>query len=259
MPPNYDLLITTGCSAVILSIFFIFSVFIYPFREISEETRRRPRSFISNALFREFWYFIMSPLKGKLIDWGVTPNMVTTLGFGFSAAAGVAFAQNLYGVGGWLVILASTCDVYDGMLARARGINLKSGAFYDSTLDRVGELAMFFGMLAYFRNENIWFLAVFIVVSASQVVSYARARAEGLGFDGGAGFFQRAERMIVLSIGMSLVPIFGYFWGPEAREGMIRFTTGFIAVGSLYTAVTRTVGIFRSMRAAEIAAEKRIK
>ncbi|MBS1985712.1 MAG: CDP-alcohol phosphatidyltransferase family protein [Bdellovibrionales bacterium] len=246
-----DQLVTVVCSGAILSIFAIFAIFIYPFREWSEETKRRPRSFISNALFREFWYFIMMPLKGKLIAWNIQPNTITVWGIIFSMASGVAFGMDKFGFGGWFVILAATCDVYDGMLARAKAIKYPSGAFFDSTLDRVGELGMFFGLLWYFRTNDLWFFIVFIVIASSQVVSYARARAEGLGFSGGKGFFQRAERMIVLSIGMSLAPVFDLLIGGDARAIAIKITTGFIAVASFQTAWTRTAGLFQEMRAAE--------
>jgi phosphatidylglycerophosphate synthase len=246
-----DQAITFYCSIIILLPFAIFAIFLFPFRELSEETKKRPRSFISNALFREYWYFIMNPLKRKFIEWDISPNTITTWGFVFSVLAGVAFAFGLFGAGGWMVVLASTCDVYDGMLARARKIGLPSGAFYDSTLDRIGELAMFYGLLWFFRNDGLWFAAVFVGLGSSQIVSYVRARAEGLGFVGWKGFFQRAERMITLSLGMSLAPILGYFVGAEWQLYVIQFTVAVLALGSAQTAVARTIGIFQEIRASE--------
>jgi phosphatidylglycerophosphate synthase len=155
-----------------------------------------------------------------------------------------------FGLGGWFVILAATCDVYDGMLARAQKISLKSGAFFDSTLDRVGETAMFFGLLYFFKDQTLWFILIFLLVAASQLVSYARARAEGLGFDkmGSRGFFQRAERMIVLSIGMPLTPFFDMFL---PKDSLVFVTILFIAAGSIITAVSRSVGIYREIRLSE--------
>ena len=251
MAMTFDHWVTIVCSALVLSIFAFFSIFIFPFREWTEETKRRPRSFISNALFREFWYFIMGPMKRRLIRWGVEPNTITIWGLFFSLAAGWAFSRGLFGTGGWLVILASTCDVYDGMLARARNISLKSGAFFDSCLDRIGEIGMFYGFMWYFRMDAFWFMMVFVGLSSSQVVSYARARAEGLGFDGGVGFFQRAERMIVMSIGMSLVPMIELLSGTDAAIWVIKITISILTVGSLQTAVSRCYGIFKNIRAKE--------
>jgi len=246
-----DEFIPITLSVAVIATFIYFSFFVFPFREISEETRRRQRSFISNALFREYWYFIMTPMKNKLIEWDVHPNTLTIWGVILSIVAGVAFGLGSFGVGGWLVVLAATCDVYDGMLARARAISLKSGAFFDSTLDRIGELGMFFGVLWHFRFDDVWMPIVFILIASGQVVSYARARAEGLGFDGGKAFFQRAERMIVLALGMGLVPFVGLVFGDEGRDIMIKITTSFIALGSMQTAVTRTYSIYRDIRKTE--------
>lgn len=248
---TFDHWVTICCSAVVLSVFVFFSLAIFPFREWTEETKRRPRSFISNALFREYWYFIMTPLKGTLLRWDVSPNTITTWGLIFSLAAGWFFARGQFGAGGWLVILASTCDVYDGMLARAKKIHLKSGAFFDSNVDRIGEIGMFYGLMSYFMGDSIWFTVAFLALSSSQVVSYARARAEGLGFDGGKGFFQRAERMIVLSIGMSATPLVDLLWGPVAARGVVCGTVAILAAGSLQTAFFRTIGLFREIRTLE--------
>ena len=251
MTMNIDLLVTLFLGSIIISVFLFFSFFVFPFREWTEETKRRPRSFISNALFREFWYFIMGPLKRRFLAWDVQPNTITIWGLVFSLLAGVAFAIGHLGIGGWMVIFASTCDVYDGMLARARNISLKSGAFFDSCLDRVGEVAMFYGLMWYFRQDSFWFVMVFLGLSTSQIVSYARARAEGLGFNGAGGFFQRAERMIVMSIGMSASPLVGLVAGESGAMNTVKLSIVILALGSLQTAVARCLGIFFDIRKTE--------
>ena len=223
---------------------------MYPKRPLSEETIRRPRSFISNAFFREFWYYLMGPLKRGFIKWDISPNSLTWWGFIFSAFAGIMFSLGDFGIGGWFVILAATCDVYDGMLARARNISLKSGAFLDSMLDRVGESFFFFGLAWWFRNDAFWFAVLFVTFTSSQVVSYARARAEGLGFYGTRGFFQRAERLIVLSVGMGLVNYLkafqlDYMW-------LVFATIAILALGSTQTALSRSIEIFKEIRKTEV-------
>jgi CDP-diacylglycerol--glycerol-3-phosphate 3-phosphatidyltransferase len=244
-----DLWVLLFANAVVFVLFVIFSVFIFPRRGLSEETKRRPRSLISNALFREFWYFLMEPLKKRLVAWGVSPNTITSWGAVFSVASAYFFAQGKFGLGGWLVILSATCDVYDGLLARAQGINRKSGAFYDSLLDRVGETFIFGGILWYFKADPVWFSITLIAMTSSQLVSYARARAEGLGFSGSRGLFQRAERMIVLTIALPLSPLFEVTlgWGVE----LVQFAVLLIAAASAQTAVTRSYGIYREMSATE--------
>jgi phosphatidylglycerophosphate synthase len=234
-----------------LLIFAIFALFIYPKRELSDETKRRPRSFVSNAVFREYWYFVIGPFKKKLVDWNVSPNALTYWGVVLSFVAGYFFAIGEFGTGGWFVILAATCDIYDGQLARLREIKLKSGAFLDSTLDRVGEVAIFYGLTRYFREDDPLFIVLFLGFAASQVVSYSRSRAEGLGFPelGQRGFFQRAERMIVLSVTMSMAPLFEYFWG--GGDEFVKFGIYFMCLGSTWTAVSRSTGIFRGIRRLE--------
>jgi CDP-diacylglycerol--glycerol-3-phosphate 3-phosphatidyltransferase len=245
----YSLVALLACNLVMVAICAYFAAFVYPHREWSDETKRRPRSFISNAFFREFWYFTIGPMKRQLIRWKVHPNTITLVGFLLSIFAGISFAMGEFGLGGWFVILAATCDVYDGMLAREFKISLKSGAFLDSTLDRVGEVAIFYGLARFLRGDDFWFAVIFMAFASSQVVSYSRARAEGLGFTGQQGFFQRAERMIILSIFMPFVPAVEHYWG--AGDALVKFVVVVISAGSFMTAVSRTFAIFREMRAAE--------
>jgi len=248
---NYNLWILLALNSIIVLLCIYFSIFVYPHQELSEETKRRPRSFVSNAFFREFWYFLMEPLKKKLILWDIEPNSITNWGIVFSILAGVAFGAMEFGAGAWFVLLAATCDVYDGLLARAKKIANKSGAFYDSVLDRVGEAAMFGGLMWAFRADPVWYVVVLVAWAASQLVSYARARAEGLGFDkgGSRGFFQRAERMIVLTIAMALSPLGDVFF--EQPHVIGKTGIAFICLGSIQTAWLRSVGIYREIRATE--------
>lgn len=235
--------------AIILSAIY-FGIFVYPYRDHTEETKKRPRSWVSNAYFRELWYFIMGPLKEKLIAWDIAPNTITWWGFAFSIAGSYLFALGDFGWGAFLTILSATCDVYDGQLARARNISLKSGSFLDSCLDRVSESVLFFGLMWCYRNEPLWYSLIFITFASSQLTSYARARAEGLGFPGNRGFFQRAERMIVLSIGMGAYSIV-YQFSPEIAEPLPKITLGFLFAGSLQTGVARSIGIYREILATE--------
>jgi len=244
-----NLIVLIFMNSIIAAICLYFAIFVYPGREWTEETKRRPRSFISNAFFREYWYFLIGPMKRQLIRWKVTPNSMTVFGFFMALFAGVAFAFGEFGLGGWFVIVSATCDVYDGMLAREQNVCLKSGAFLDSTLDRVGEVGIFYGLARYLREDDLWFAIIFLAFASSQVVSYSRARAEGLGFKGQQGFFQRAERMIILAIFMPLVPVAEHYW--QSGDQLVKFVVAVVSAGSLMTAVSRTVGIFREIRASE--------
>lgn len=237
----FNLYVGLGC--------IYFAIFIFPKRPLSPETVKRSRSFISNALFREYWYFLMGPLKRQFIVWDISPNTLTIWGFVFSVLGGLAFAFGQFPMAGWLCILAATCDIYDGMLARARNISLKSGAYLDSLLDRLGESAMFFGLAYYFRLDSLWFALVFTAFTAAQFVSYSRARAEGLGFPGARGMFQRAERLIVLCVGIGLTSFadplnFSEMW-------LVKGTVFCLALGSIETAISRGLGTFFEIKASE--------
>jgi CDP-diacylglycerol--glycerol-3-phosphate 3-phosphatidyltransferase len=245
----YSLVALLAMNFIVISICLYFALFVYRTREWDEETKRRPRSFISNAFFREFWYFLIGPMKRQLIHWSVRPNTITVIGFFMSVFAGFSFAVGEFGLGGWLVIISGTCDVYDGMLAREQNACLKSGAFLDSTLDRVGEVAIFYGLARYLRTDDFWFAIIFLAFASSQVVSYSRARAEGLGFTGQQGFFQRAERMIILSIFLPFVPAVEHYW--QFGDVLVKFVVCVISAGSFLTAVSRTFGIFREIRSVE--------
>jgi CDP-diacylglycerol--glycerol-3-phosphate 3-phosphatidyltransferase len=246
---NWSLWLIILFDIYVLALCAYFGIFLYPKRELSEETKKRPRSFISNAFFREYWYFLMGPLKRKFIAWDISPNALTIWGFIFSALAGLAFAVGVWAIAGWMVILAATCDVYDGQLARARNISLKSGAYLDSLLDRLGESCMFFGMAYYFRHDGWIFVLTFLAFTASQIVSYTRARAEGLGFPGARGFFQRAERLIVMCVGFSLTS----FSGPLNFDPLplVKPTIFALSLGSVKTAITRGFGTFWEIKRTE--------
>jgi CDP-diacylglycerol--glycerol-3-phosphate 3-phosphatidyltransferase len=245
-----DLAVLLTVNALMILACLLFAIFVYPKRELSEETKRRSRSWVSNAFFREFWYFLMAPLKRKFLEWNVRPDAITWWGFIFSIAASWLFATGQFGFGAWGVVLSATCDVYDGQLARARNVSLKSGSFLDSVLDRLGELAMFFGLLWFFRASNFWYVVLFLTVASSQVTSYARARAEGLGFSGSRGFFQRAERMIVLSIGMGFTPLID-FLRPGWGFALVELTLLCLCAGSVQTAFVRCASIYSQIRASE--------
>jgi CDP-diacylglycerol---glycerol-3-phosphate 3-phosphatidyltransferase len=244
-----ELNVILGVNSFLILIFLYFVTLVFPRQELSEETRNRPRSFISNAVFREFWYFLLKRPKRFLINNQVSPNTLSLVGFLLAVAAGVAYAVGYFGIAGLMVIFASTFDVLDGHVARGRNMTQKSGSFFDSVLDRVGEAAMFFGLLLYYRSDLFWFSVIFTTATAAQIVSYARARAEGLGYDGQGGFFQRAERMIVLSFGGVAAPMLELFFG--VGLGWFQLSLLIVALGSIQTALVRPFGIYETIRKGE--------
>lgn len=151
------------------------------------------------------------PLVRLLLRGGVTPNTITTIGGLLVVAAGVAYGTGWVRLGGWMILVSGIVDTLDGQVARLGAGTTRFGAFYDSTLDRIGDGAWFTGIAAYLlmtpdvRWRNAAVLCCFVGVLASLVVSYQRARAEGLGLECKVGIAQRAERVVLLGLPTALV------------------------------------------------------
>lgn len=145
----------------------------------------------------------LDPIVGFSTHLNVHPNTFTTIGFLISCTAAYFMAAGSLRIAACLILLSGLCDTIDGKLARETGKVTKFGALYDSTLDRYSEVVFFFGMAFYFIKHS-WYLssvAVAVGLGGSLMVSYVRARAEGLGFECKVGILQRAERLLLLSIG----------------------------------------------------------
>lgn len=170
-------------------------------------------------------YFIINPFVKLLIRMGVTPNMVTTIGLlgNIAAAALIAWAGylaqsdpahlrfDLITWGGVVMILFSLFDMLDGQVARLGNMVSRFGALYDSVLDRYCELFNL-GALSYFlimAGYPLGALVTFIALVGSIMVSYVRARAEGVGLECKVGFMQRPERVVVTVLGCILCGIIG--------------------------------------------------
>lgn len=154
--------------------------------------------------FRAFWTKVFKPIGDLLIKLGVSPDAVTLVGtIGVSAGALIFFPRGelLYGV---LFITAFVfSDLIDGYMARTTGRVSKFGAFFDSTLDRIGDGAIFGGLLLYFAGpgDNYLYLclSLYCLVMGS-VTSYARAKAESLGMEAKGGIAERSDRLVSILV-----------------------------------------------------------
>jgi len=128
------------------------------------------------------------------------------MGFLGSVAAAIVIAKEWLLLGGGLVLLSGVFDLFDGPLARAKGQSTRFGAILDSTFDRLGEAAVLLGLLILYLGQHSFRepLLIYITFVGSVLVSYVRARAEGLGIKCEVGIFTRAERVIVLALGLIL-------------------------------------------------------
>jgi len=195
---------------------------------------------------------LMGPLARVLIAGGVNPNTITTIGTLIVIGSGVAFGTGVVRLGGALLLFSGLFDILDGQVARQGGKMTTFGAFYDSTLDRIGEGAVFTGLTFYFLSGPLpaelkprAIAASLVALSASLIVSYARARAEALGVENRVGFAARAERILLLGI-----PALVFGSGP-GRPGVVLFwIVAVLAFVSAITVIQRVVHVARVARGA---------
>lgn len=161
---------------------------------------------LDNAATKEKVRDFIKPFVLLLGRLGVTPNQLTVLGVALNAGVGAVIALGHVQLGGFLLILTSLFDLLDGALAKATGRGSKFGAFLDSTLDRYSEGCVLLGLLwlAVQRNQALDIYLIYVVILGSLMVSYTRARAEGLGLECRVGLLGRPERIAVLCLGLML-------------------------------------------------------
>ncbi|MCM1449319.1 MAG: CDP-alcohol phosphatidyltransferase family protein [Clostridiales bacterium] len=212
-------------------------------------------------------YVVIKPFVNLLIKMGVTPNMVTTIGFlgNLLAAAMFVYAGIIHrrelsldvedqfqfgwiGWGGGILILFSLFDMLDGQVARIGNMQSTFGAMYDSVLDRYSELVTLGGLTFYFLElqtntalGEIGALITFIALIGSIMVSYVRARAEGLGIECKIGLMQRPERVVITSLAALATGIVGKTVDMECFNALYILIVGMaiIAVFANITAFAR--------------------
>jgi CDP-diacylglycerol--glycerol-3-phosphate 3-phosphatidyltransferase len=170
--------------------------------------------------YLRLWFkWVLDPLGGFLNGLGLTPNMVTMLGLLGNAVGAYYLATGNMLTGGIMVLIMTPIDALDGTMARLRGEPSDFGAFVDSVSDRYSELIIYAGLLYHFLNvgDRLGGMLVFGAAAGSVLVSYVKARAEGLGYGAKVGILTRVERYLVLApslvfnqlyIGLSIIAIF---------------------------------------------------
>ena len=181
---------------------------------------------------------ILEPLARGLLAWRVSPNTLTLIGLLPAIAAGFVFAKGMVRLGGILIGISGLFDLLDGLVARLGEKQTDFGALLDSTLDRFAEIAIFIGLAVLFR-ETATLYGVMLALGGSLMVSYVRARAEGLGSACDSGMLQRPERLIIILLGALLGVSF------------LKWAIWIIAVLANVTAIERLIRMRARMRAAE--------
>lgn len=203
--------------------------------------------------FRQFWTNVWAPLAHLLLKWGVSPNTVTFVGTsGVVAGALVFFPQGKLFVGVLVITAFVFSDILDGYMARTSGQVSKFGAFWDSTLDRIGDAAIFGGLAMYYvgPGDNDWVAALAIYcLSMGSVTSYARARAESLGMQAKVGIAERADRLVSILVVTGLADLVNLLGVGEDALWAIPVTLGALALASTITVIQRVVVVRDQARA----------
>ena len=177
-----------------------------------------------------------------IIEWFVrrriSPNVITTIGTGFACLSGVIFASGHISIAGWTLGLTAFFDVIDGAVARRTGRATVFGAFYDSTLDRVSDGALFGGLTFFYASATPQHSMAMVTIAmtgliATFLTSYTRARAEALGVDmKGVGLLERPERITLLAAPQA-------FFGLALDGWILRGVVTLLAVAAVVTFVQR--------------------
>ena len=184
---------------------------------------------------------IVDGISRVFVKLGFSPSGLTVIGVLIACVAAALIAQGMLAAGGVVVLVAGVFDMFDGAVARMTNRATKFGALFDSVMDRVSEAVVLLGLLWFYLEdgEQLGAVLVYVSIVGSTMVSYVRARAEGLGIECKGGLMQRPERVASLGIGI----IVGQWWQPA-----VLIVLGVIAVLTVVTTVQRVV---ESARGAE--------
>lgn len=199
--------------------------------------------------FKSFWQGVMlAPFVSLFLRLGISPDVVTLVGtLGVSAGALIFFPQGMLLTGVLFITAFVFSDLIDGQMARTLGRHSTFGAFWDSTLDRIADGAIFVGLALYFAGPGDDYLylclSLYCLVMGS-VTSYARARAESLGMDARGGLAERADRLVLILVATGLGQIFDLPWFTSVALWILAFA-------STYTVVFRVRKVHRQAVAAD--------
>lgn len=179
---------------------------------------------------------VVAPVARFLAGLGIRPNTVTVVGFLLSLGGAALIAMGRLALSGWLLLLVLPLDAVDGALARLVGRESRFGAFLDSTLDRLSDASLLGGLAIYYLRlgSAVELIVALVALIGSLLVSYLRARAEGLGFTCKVGLMTRLERGATLVVGLIL--------------GLPRVTVWALAIGSVVTALQRFFHVYQASR-----------
>jgi phosphatidylglycerophosphate synthase len=238
------LVVTVGAALLSMAVFAV----VGGGRRDADAAGKGRRFVLGVGDFLLHWFlWAVSPAERLLLRAGASPDHMNVGGLAFGLTSGVLIGSGRLEAGGWAIMFAGVCDVLDGRLARARNLSSPYGKFIDSTLDRFVEAFAFLGFAVYFRHDPLGACVVTAGLAGSLLVSYAQSRGETVGVSGSGGLMQRAERMVLMTLGCLFDPHVSRGLGRPEGSALL-WVLSLIAVGSLGTAVYRTAWIALRLR-----------
>ncbi len=199
------------------------------------------------------WILLMRPVEDYLIEHNVHPNVLTVSSLIVSALAGLLFHVGWIFWAGVVLVAGSNFDMLDGRVARAQGITTKHGAFFDSCIDRAAEVLVLLGVMSYFR-DGVFAYLVFLLMGSALMVSYTKARAEGIGVSCDMGIMQRPERIVYLGVA-SIFNFFGNLISGSLGYGggdiLLKLSVVVVLVLSVWTAGQRMAHVMGVLKESE--------
>ena len=194
---------------------------------------------------------VFEPIALGMGRLGLTPDGLTLIGFGITTVGAILVGLQAWVIGGIVVFVGGVFDMFDGTLARATGQVSKLGAFMDSTFDKLGEIIVFLGIVAGLQGAGAADVPILVAVAAmgaSIMVSYTRAKSDGLGFSSGTGMaavgiMPREIRLVIISLGIVLA-------GTGLGLGALQFALGVVLVGATATVIQRILHVRSQAKAA---------
>ncbi|MFU8802173.1 MAG: CDP-alcohol phosphatidyltransferase family protein [Bradymonadaceae bacterium] len=227
---------------------------IRPHRAAPRGAKERESTALVPSAVVDFFYTLLDPLMARLERHQITPNQITSSSLVLACTAALLFGLGYWLWGAWVFALSAAGDGLDGMLARQTGRTTRSGAFFDSFMDRLSEGAVFLGIAVYGQGGWLTWTAISALI-ASYAVSYARARGEALGVDCRRGLMQRPERMVLIFFLAWGSPYLALYLEPGVDRPVYHLAiagTTFIALSALWTAIIRARFIFETLRSGEV-------
>ena len=247
--------------AIVNITFFFVLAGAYLLRSAVVGRRRHARtesdggSVFLNKTTMEMVYWILDPIIDFLAALHITPNMITLFSLVPAAGAGVALGFGWFGLASVLAVIATFCDILDGLVARKTRVSSAAGEVLDAAVDRYSEMFFFGGLIYYYRSHDQVLFIVLAAIVGSFMVSYATAKAEAMGVAAPRGAMRRGERAAYLIFGAAFTPLSKVVFANSAslalNELPIILTLSIVAVVSNISVVQRFGAINDLLRAKE--------